>query len=284
MKTIYKELIVSELKALALKTSQNKIAKRADVSTATISQMINSNWDFIRDEMWQKVKLNLNIQWHWVTAETTNLKSLTGLLKSVQGRSISICIAHDAGAGKTHAYREYSKENDNVIHLECKNYWTKKIYVKELLRACGLDDFGTVETLINRFTNHIKELSNPLVIIDQIDKLKDPSLDLFMDFYNDLDGHCGFVLSGVPALKKRIERGCGTDRIGYKELRSRIGRKYITLKTITEQDVSAICIANGVTNEQVINEIYNTCEGDLRRVKRSVDQYYLLNNESTKSA
>ncbi len=272
-----KQMIVTELRLLSEKESQSKIAKKAKVSTATISQMINNNWDLIRPEMWRKVKINLRIEWGWQTAEITNLKILNQLLTAAQQRSMSICISHNAGAGKSHTYKLYERTYANVFYIECKNYWTKKSYIKHLLTACGLDNAGTVEELIDRFVNHVKDNEKPLIIIDQFDKLKDGSMDLFMDFYNDLDGHCGFVLSGVPALKKRIERGCQHDKIGYRELKSRIGRKYIRLDDISEQDVAAICNANGVTDEQVINEIYNTCEGDLRRVRRSIDQYFLIN-------
>ncbi|MCT4647600.1 MAG: AAA family ATPase [Carboxylicivirga sp.] len=276
MNTSHKNCIVAELEALARKESQSKIARRAGVSTATISQMINQNWELIRDEMWQKVKINLHIDWAWQTAETTNLKALNQLLTAAQKRSMSIAISHNAGAGKSHTYRLYSRTFENVIYVECKNYWTKKSYARQLCTACGVSDSGTVEQLIERFIATMKSMNKALVIIDQVDKLKDSQLDLFMDFYNELDGHCGFVLSGVPALKRRIERGCQLDKIGYKELRSRIGRKYIQLANVSENDVTAVCKANGVNDEQVINEIYNTCEGDLRRVRRSIDQYFLM--------
>lgn len=276
MNTTEKHLIVNELKRLKAVSSQNKLAKKAGVSSATISQMLNENWELIRDEMWNKVKSGLNIQWDWRTAETTNYLALTELLRGVQGRSISVCVSHDAGAGKTHTYRDYASNNENVFVLECKNYWTKKIYLKELNKACGLDDHGKVEDLVGRFLDYARTLYKPLFVLDQIDKLKDPSLDLFMDFYNELDGQAAFLLSGVPALKKRIDRGCALDKIGYKELKSRIGRRYIRLKAITEHDVRLICNANGVTDDQFITEAYNDCEGDLRRVKRNIDQYFLM--------
>ncbi len=276
MNASHKQMIVAELIQLAQKESQSRIARKAGVSTATVSQMINENWDLIRDEMWQKVKINLHINWDWATAETANLKALTQLLQSAQKRSMSIAISHDAGAGKSHTYRLYGRTYENVVYVECKNYWTKKSYARHLCTACGIDDSGTVETLIERFIRAVKSMNKALIIIDQVDKLKDSQLDLFMDFYNELDGHCGFVLSGVPALKKRIERGVQLNKIGYRELFSRIGRKFIELRKLSEADVAVVCIANGVDDEQFINETYNTCDGDLRRVRRSIDQYFLL--------
>ncbi len=276
MITSHKQMIVAELEKLAQKESQTKIARKAGVSTATISQMINHNWDLIRDEMWQKVKINLHINWDWCTADTGNLKAISQLLSSAQKRSMSIAVSHDAGAGKSHAYRLYARTLENVIYVECKNYWTKKSYARQLCIACGVDDSGTVENLIERFIHALKSMNKALVIIDQIDKLKDSQLDLFMDFYNELDGHCGFMLSGVPAFEKRVRRGCQLNKIGYRELYSRVGKKFIHLRATTEADVAKICKANGIDDEQFVNEIFNTCEGDLRRVRRSIDQYFLL--------
>lgn len=276
-----KTAIAKEVHIMTQKTSQAKVAKKANVSTATISQIVNGNWELIRPEMWRKVQTTLKIELNWITAKTNNLKIVLDLLKAAQSKSLSICIAHNAGAGKSEGYRYYDKMATNVIYIECKNYWTKKSYVKHLLLASGLDPEGTVEELIERFLDYIRSLEKPLLIIDQVDKLKDPSLDLFMDFYNEFDGHCGFVLSGVPALKKRIEKGVRFDKIGYRELYSRVGRKFIQLDPVTLKDVKSICIANGLDDEEQISFIYNTCEGDLRRVKREVQKYFL---EQTKAA
>jgi DNA transposition AAA+ family ATPase len=102
-----------------------------------------------------------------------------------------------------------------------------------LLRSAGLSSEGTVGELIENFIEHVRTLHKPLIIVDQADKLKDPQLDLFMDFYNDLEGHCAFILSGVPALQKRILKGVQRDKIGYRELYSRVGRKFISLPDAT---------------------------------------------------
>lgn len=265
--------IVSELIELSKKESQNKIAVKADVSSATISQMINNNHKLIRPEMWRKVMLNLRLEFNWKTADITNLKTINDLLKIAQRKGMSIAISHNAGAGKSHTYRLYERTYENVIYIECKNSWSKKSFANQLLHACGLESFGTIEDLICGFEDHIKTLEKPIVIFDQIDKLKDSQLDLFMDFYNDLNGHCAFVLSGVPAFRKRVDRGVQRDKIGYRELYSRVGSKFIELDALQLKDVKSICEVNGVEDEQFINQVYNTCESDLRRVKREIEKY-----------
>jgi DNA transposition AAA+ family ATPase len=275
-----KQRIREEIIALSEQSSQEKVAHRAGVSTATISQIVNNNHKLIAVEMWRKIAIALHIDGKWQHAETVNNRILSDLLTAAQSKSLAISISHEAGAGKSHAYKRYMKSNKQVIYVECKNYWSKKSFIKALLSASGLKSVGTTEEMIEKFISHVQTLENPLVIFDQTDKLKDAQMDLFMDLYNDLP-HCGFVLSGVPALKKRILRGVQCDKIGYRELYSRIGRKFIHLDPISPADVKNVCTANGLEDELKINEIYNTCDGDFRRVRRSVEQYFLIQHKKS---
>lgn len=274
-----KLIISSHIVRLAKKSgSQKRLSNQAGVSTALISKIANKDFTNISDEMFRKLQVTLRIDLDWNTAKTSNYENLIQLLNTVQSRSLSIAISDHAGMGKTHVYTHYDQNYSNVIYVEAKNYWTKKSYIKQLCVNSGLSNVGKTEELIERFIQHVKGLNKPLIIIDQFDKLKDPQLDLFMDFYNDLSGACGFVLSGVKALEKRILKGVNSDKIGYAELYSRIGRKFIKLNPISLQDVELICKANGVTEQEEINHTYNVCEGDLRRVRREVERYKILNN------
>lgn len=280
MNTEQKQRIVTELQAICKKDSQKKTATRAGVSSATISQMLNHKWDLIAEEMWRKVQAALRIDFGWNTAETKNFKMLNNLLINAQNQSISVAIAHNAGAGKSHAYKHYERATSNVVYLECKTFWTRKNYMRNLCIACGMDDKGSIDELVERFVSYLQGLDRPFVIIDQLDKLNDSALDLFMDFYNDLDGYCGFLVSGVPALKKRILRGCQRDRSGYKEFYSRIGKTFIYLDDITLNDVVLICKENGIYDDEFADHAFNICDGDLRKIRREVDKYFLLQKKS----
>lgn len=273
MKTEHKEFIVKELDRLCGKKFQNKYANKAQVSAATISQMRNRNWDLIRDEMWYKVKVNLSINWSWVTAKTSNLLLIEDILTKIQRNSMSSCISDKQGIGKTEAYKHYARNNKNVILIECKNYWSKKSFAKHQLIACGLESGGTTEEMIERFIKHLKSLVKAVVIYDQYDKLKEPQKDLFMDYYNELDGHTAFLLSGVLALEKQEKSGCNKNKMGYRERFSRYGSKWVKLNPLSYQDVKLICEVNGVTDKDVISTIYDECMGDGRRVRHSIKVY-----------
>ncbi len=280
MQTQLKEQIRQELQFQSSVRSQAKLAAQTGVSDATVSHILSGKWGSIHTSLWHKVKVALRLDLNWQHAETRNAKIFEHTLKAVQMKHLSIGISERAGLGKSHAYRRYARKYKNVIVVEGKHYWSKKGYIKALLAACGLDTIGTTEQLIERFIRQVSELEHPLLIIDQADKLKDPQLDLFMDFYNDLYGHCGFVLSGVEALSERLQRGVQRHRSGYCELWSRIGAKfYDKIEKISREDVRLICEANGVSDEEEITEIYHLCEGDLRKVRREVEKRQLLNQK-----
>lgn len=275
MEAQQKTLIANEIELLANKLSQQKVAIKAGVSAATINHMINKKWDLIKSDIWNKVQSSLKIELNWIHADTKNYKNFMNLLSGAQNHSLSIAIAMKEGRSKSHSYKRFERHNENVVYVECKNYWTKKTYVQALLRAAGLNSTGTVGELIENFIDHVRQLHKPIIIIDQADKLKDPQLDLFMDFYNDLEGNCSFVLSGVPALSKRMLRGVQRDKIGYRETYSRFGRQFITFPELEQVDVSAVCEANGIIDPDLKVEVFNECDGDMRRVRRLIERYNL---------
>ncbi len=272
-----KKQIAQEVANLSKLLSQNKVAKRVGVSSATISQILNNNWKLIKPEMWRKIKVKLKLDINWQTAPTRMYQDLTNILTAAQTRHLTVAFSHQAGTGKTHVFTQYQKANKNVIYVEGTRTMSKKTYIKKLLTNAGQDTNGTTEELMQQFIDHVAELENPLIIIDQFDKLKENTFDLFMDFYNELYGHCGFAISGVVALEKRILRGVQRNKIGYEEIWSRMNRKFIQLHPVSLEDVRAIFVSNGIQDEEAITESFNMCNGDLRRVRQDIERYHLMN-------
>ena len=103
----------------------------------------------------------------------------------------------------------------------------------------------------------------------EADKLSDQVLYFFISLYNQLEGQCGLVLCATSFLEKRITRGVRFNRRGYQEIYSRIGRKFVKLQVVNDEDIAAVCRANGVTSAADIGAIIKDADCDLRRVKRA---------------
>lgn len=274
MTTEFKNQVQEKLTAyIAQKGSQNKAAHSLNgVSPALLSQIINNNWENISDTMWRNVASQVgHSAKEWVCVETTDYKLISFFLKDAQTNANVFAMTGDAGSGKSKTFELYIQDNKNAYLLSCAEYWNRKEFLVQLLTSMGVDYSGfTVAEMMNEIVKKLKSQNMPLIILDEADKLPDTVLYFFITLYNRLEDHCGIILCATDHLSKRISKGIKLNRKGYKEINSRIGRKFIELKGVNFTDVTQICIANGVEDTKSIKEIFNDSEGDLRRVKRKI--------------
>ncbi len=256
-----------------LKGSQNNAAKTLKgISSATISQMLNDNWELISDEMWRSLKTQISsTSDNWELVEIRDYKILQTIIHDSQYGKMVFAITGDAGTGKTATVKNYANNNKQTYLLLCNEYWNRKYFLSELASKIGVDTGGlTVAEMMGEIVLSLKKQQNPIIILDEADKLKDQVLQFFITLYNELEDNAGIILLATNHLKKRIERGVNLNKRGYKEIYSRIGRNFIKLKGVGYSDVLNICVANGIEDKNQIKEIFENCEGDLRRVKRNV--------------
>lgn len=276
MRKLEKQTIVERLIEFCdQKGSQAKAAAALKVSNATVSQMINGNWELIKDEMWRTVSNGIGMQGgNWATVATGGYKRMTSVLEDAQANSLVMAVIGDAGCGKTQAIEHYVKNHRNAYHLQCAEYWNKKNFLQNLCQQMGMrNTYGTVYDLIEDIVRELEKEDRPLIIVDEADKLSDVVLYFFITFYNRLEDHCGIVLCATGYLKKRIIAGERNERKGFAEIHSRVGRNFIGMPQTTSEDIAAICEANGVDDLNAINTICKKSDFDLRRVKRLVHAY-----------
>lgn len=276
MRKLEKQTIVERLIEFCdQKGSQAKAAAALKVSNATVSQMINGNWELIKDEMWRTVSNGIGMQGgNWATVATGGYKRMTSVLEDAQENSLVMAVIGDAGCGKTQAIEHYVKNHRNAYHLQCAEYWNKKNFLQNLCQQMGMrNTYGTVYDLIEDIVRELEKEDRPLIIVDEADKLSDVVLYFFITFYNRLEDHCGIVLCATGYLKKRIIAGERNERKGFAEIHSRVGRNFIGMPQTTSEDIAAICEANGVDDLNAINTICKKSDFDLRRVKRLVHAY-----------
>ena len=273
------ELIKKQQIQLALRTyceryeSQNKAANTMKgVSSATVSQILNENWDLITDAMWRNVATQIGYKENrWEAVETNNYKQMMLLLSDVKENSLVMAITGEAGSGKTFAATQYTAKNKGSYMLCCNEYWNRKVFLTELLTSLGRDYTGyTVSEMMIEAVRALKTQDAPLLILDEADKLSDQVFYFFITLYNQLEDECGIVLLATDHLEKRIKRGIKLNKKGYNEIWSRLGRKCVQLKGVNAADIAAICEANGIVESREVDIVVADSESDLRRVKRKV--------------
>ena len=292
------DAINREIKSLG---SASRVATKCGVSKATISNMLNRNWEKISTELWYNVANRLNVKfdrWQLVPG-ITNTRIMTGVFNLAKQRSLFIPVSYPAGSGKTGAAKYYANlyAADYVYYINARE-WARREYLLNLMQILGIEPpkgTPTVDKLGEMIINFFIERADkhPLLIVDEADKLKPSAMRFHIHLFNYLEDKMGLVIMGTEHLEKEIKRGVKLAKKGYDEIDSRFGRRYIRLNGATYQDVKKICNANGITDNTIQRQIFNeahpvekiieTPEGkqtlkvveDLRRLKRIIQREQL---------
>lgn len=254
-----------------MKGSQKRAATSlVGVSPATVTQIVTGKWELINEKMWRSIAAQIGVkQTRWNIVETRNYKALSDIFADAQENALVLAVCGEAGTGKSLTAAHYGAENPNVYVLACSEYWNRKTFLRELLRVMGKNPAGdTVGDMVDDVVMALKRRENPLIILDEADKLSDQVMFFFITFYNKLEDYCGIVLMATDYLEKKVRRGLRLNKKGYKEIYSRIGRRFVAMPGLSATDISDVCRANGVEGLREIETVKKDCEGDLRRVKR----------------
>lgn len=259
-----------------------------DVSEATINQLLQGKWNMIGEKMWRNIAKQLGIgQRKMKLVETLDFQTLFLIFDTAKEEGATFAVVGNAGSGKTSvskAYLQLHRQN-NALYIECREYWNKKTFLATVLKAMGRSDAGmNAVEMMETIVREMRKLHQPLLIMDEIDKLPDPVFKFFITFYNELNTMCGFVWLSTNNIEKRMRKGLATNRNGYQELYSRIGSRFIHLHGANNKEIEAICKANGITDPEEVNLIINECNGDLRRVERNFLKAKLKANRKLKTA
>lgn len=255
--------------------SRNKAATSLNgVSAGTLSTILNEKYDSISDDMFRNIQAQIGRSAGWQICETTPFHEITFAISDAQDWQNIIWVVGDAGCGKTTASTTYVQNHKEVFRILCSGDMKKSDFVREIARQIGISADGyNVRDILNACIRELSAMKSPCLIIDEGDKVRDDIFYYYIDICNRLDGKAGIVFLSTPYIKKRIELGLRYNKKGYKEMFSRIGRKYFEVSPTSANDVYMVCTANGIGRKETITDIIedtSLCDYDLRRAKRAI--------------
>ena len=245
------------------------------VSSATVSQLCNGKYELISDEMFVRIATQIGFSFDsWTLHEGKTFKEITFALSDAQAYKNVTWIVGDAGCGKTTAAIEYRRTHRNVFYILCSEDMRRSDFVREIAKQVGAPtDTTNLRDMLENAISMISFLGNPLLVFDEGDKLTDSVFNYFISIYNRLEGHSGIVFLSTDYIKRRMDAGLRYNKKGYKEINSRIGRRFFDVSPTEENDIYAICQANNLTDRADIEEVLKDArrsDNDLRRVKRCI--------------
>lgn len=252
--------------------SQAKAALTLGISEGTIINIRRGDWESISDEMWRKVGKQVGYgKTKWQMVETNSARTLINFLDDAKEFSNVFAVTADPGSGKSFVSEWYQNKRENVYVVSCSEYYNRRDFLQQILKSMGKPHMGySVPEMMDLIIEISIKKENPLLILDEFDKVSDSILYFFITLYNKLEGNIGIVMMATDYMAKRINKGVRNNKKGYKEIFSRVGRRFLHLPPVSQKEVFDIGKANGLSDATDLHSIYNECEGDLRRVKRGI--------------
>lgn len=284
-----KEKIVEGLKRSRdnFEGSDNKFAVSIGINAAQYSRIKKGERDrILSDEKWitlaRRVGVNLTDNKNWRTANTPVFQFVTSQLELCQREGLSTLLCDLSDIGKTYSAIWYKENNKNVVYIDCSQIKQKQKLIRKIAKEFGVNDTGKYSDVYEDLAFYIKTIQKPLIILDEAGDL---NYDAFLEIkalWNATEGCCGYYMMGADGLKEKMKRSINTKKVGYTELFSRFGKKYVNVVPIGKEDTekmlkvnAAMIIKANAGKEADINKIMRATIGEdglpsLRRIYKAI--------------
>ena len=244
--------------------SQEKVAQKCGISKASLSLWMSGKYGADTGRLENRIAQALGYResgWH-VVESVKNYRTIRFIFDQCREMHLWMAISSNAGSGKTQCLEHiYNKDlTGGVIFLQAEE-WAAHQFLEKLYGKLSThplrNGYIPNSELQDKVISLLNQLDNPVLVIDEADKLKPSALRRLIPIYNRTEERLGCILSGTENLEKEIRLGVRKHAKGYDELESRIGRCYMRLDGLTEKDVYAICEANGIHDAGTLLAIWS---------------------------
>lgn len=250
--------------------SYSAVAKKCSINVGALSTILAGKYGADESKMLQKIASALGYRessWQLVRS-IHNYRRIETVVRDAQQEAMWMAISNPAGSGKTGTLEDiYNRDTTgSVLFLQAEEWSGRQFLLKLIDKTVGIESlkgtYKTIAQMTDILTGYFLDMSLdlPVLIIDEVDKLKPSALRTLIPIYNRTENRLGVVLSGTENFEKEIKAGVRLHKKGFDELESRFGRTYINLKGATEQDVFAICEANGLTDQESACVVWSELE------------------------
>ena len=254
--------------------SYSAVARKCNINVGALSTLLRGKYGANETQLLQKIANALDYRengWE-VVRSIGNYKVIETVYNDAKDNSMWFAISNKAGSGKTQAMEDLFNRDTTgtVVFIQAEEWSGRQFLIKLIEKVIGDEplkgSYKSVSQLTEIVVGYFNEMSldRPVLLIDEADKLRPAALRTLIPIYNRTEHRLGVILSGTENLEKELKAGVRLHKKGFDELESRIGRTYIHLKGATEQDIYAICEANGVIMKETQTQIWS----DLEKVKK----------------
>lgn len=165
---------------------------------------------------------------------------------------LMIGVTGDTGAGKSYMSHAVAKKT-NVLYYNVHMKKSARVFFQDLLRNMNVPFTGNISEMINRTARALNDRENPLLIIDEADKMHRDIRSALHTLRDRTLTNCGILLVGMPALKNDLIRGAEQGKQGYAEFKRRVNM-WRHLDGLQPQEIKKVLEDNDMATPELIRE------------------------------
>lgn len=269
--------------------SDAKFATSLSINAAQYSRVMRGDMEkVLSDEKWINIARILGVgigtQTDWKTANTPVFQFITTQLEKCQEESLSALLCDMSDIGKTYAALHYQRNHKNVVYVDCSQVKSKQKLIRKIAKSFGVGSTGRYDDVYEDLVFYLKQLPTPLVILDEAGDLHYEAFLEIKALWNATERACGYYMMGADGLRQKIRRAIDNKKVGYTEIFSRFGRKYIQCvpdntekrESFLQQTAAMIIKANCKEGTDVQKVLRSACDEygvpSLRRINKELSK------------
>ena len=196
--------------------SQNELAKSLDISSATLSKILNGKFDSITESMFLSIKNKLKPTGYQLI-QTRNYVEIYDVCTKSREHQLFTAIIGSEGLGKTSTLENYNNQIPNTYMITLDKGMNPKQIFSELAKTMGIVPQGSVYEIKRTIIAELNRINNPLVIVDEISKTSLVNLTHFQDLWDGIQHNAGLIISGAPHFFEKFKLTATNRKIGMPE-------------------------------------------------------------------
>jgi DNA transposition AAA+ family ATPase len=236
MTTDLKHQIVQELENyLAFhKMSANDFVKKSGINESYISNMRNKSFVIGQTEIaprwFEKVAQFIGIQLkksYWTPVQTNQMTAMMPILEDSKEHGLTNVVIGETGSGKTFNAELFAKANPlDTFIVKVGSSDNLSDLIDKILEIAKIPHSKTKSKNINGIVKFMQKQKfdglKPQLVFDECEYMKQPTLGMMKEFYDDLKGHCSIVLIGTDELIDNLDKLRKRKKAGMRQFYRRI--------------------------------------------------------------
>jgi len=210
--------------------SDAMFAKQWGLSASVFSRLKKGELTgLVRDSQWLNMGRELGVsttQRKWNTAKTDVFTIIEeDILFCRQYSKSRICV-DDCGIGKTYTAKYLSRTLKNCFYVDASQGKTRRQFIKLVAKAIGIDTNDKYDNIKANVKYYLRTIETPVVIVDEAGDLDYGAFMDLKELWNGTENACAWYLMGADGLRRKIERGISNQKVGYREMFSRMSERF----------------------------------------------------------